>query len=254
MKPWKLLEVKYNGVRENAYSAAVLPLGATEPHNLHLPYGTDTITTEWLGDLICEKAYALGAKVILLPCVPFGVDSNLMSFPLTISLDPSTLDRIITDVVQSVEAHGIRKLVLFNGHGGNSLKHTLRELFGKTQCFLSLVDWYTVCKDIYSQIFDAPDDHAGEMETSLALHLFPELTELSLADDGATRASRFEAIRKGWVQVTRPFGVVTRHCAIGNPKKATAEKGRRLIEALVDRLGTYLKELSDAKMDETFPF
>ncbi len=255
MKPWKLLEVKQGYVRDNPYEVVMLPLGATEPHNLHMPYGTDTIETEIIGERICQKAHELGAKVALLPCIPYGVDSNLMGFPMTISIDPSTLDSLIFDIIKSMETHGIRKMVILNGHGGNSMKHTLREFFDKTEVFLSLVDWYTVADDLYPQLFEDAGDHAGEMETSLGLHLFPHLTDIALADDGATRKSRFEAINKGWVQVTRPFDIVSKNCGIGNPAKATAEKGRLLVDVISERIGTYVKELSDAKItDELFPY
>ena len=254
MKPWKLLEVKYSYDRENPYDVAVLPIGATEPHNLHLPYGNDALTTERIGDLICERAHSLGAKVALLPCIPFGVDSNLMGFPMTISLNPSTLDTIVCDVTESVEAHDIRKLVILNGHGGNGLKNILRELYGKTSVFLSLVDWYKVASDICSETIVHPGDHADEMETSVSLHLFPELTDLSLADDGQIRSSRFEAIDRGWAQITRPWDILTTNAGVGNPHEATAEKGKRIVETVVERIGTYIKELSESEMDEQFPY
>ncbi len=254
MKPWKLSEIKQGDVRENLPEVAVLPLGATEPHNLHLPYGMDTLETDLIGDRICEKAHTLGAKVLLLPCIPYGVDSNLMKFPMTISIKPSTLDRLIWDILKSLEAHGIRKLILLNGHGGNSMKHTLREFYGRTKVFISLVDWYSVAKDLYPQIFKEAGDHGGEMETSLGLYLFPELIDVSLADNGASKSSRFKAVNKGWAQITRPFDLISKNCGVGNPANATAEKGRILVDVIAERIGTYIKELSDAEMDKTFPF
>ena len=144
MRPWKLSEVKYSYVKENPYQVAILPLGATEPHNLHLPYGTDVFQVEMICDRICEKAHAQGAKVALLPALPFGVESNLMEFPMPISLNPSTLDLVIQDILESLETSGIRKVIIMNGHGGNSLKHTLREIYGKTSVFTCLVNWYDV--------------------------------------------------------------------------------------------------------------
>jgi len=254
MKPWRLSEVKYSYVKDNPYEAAVLPIGATEPHNLHLPYGTDTIETEILGNLICERAHSLGAKVVLLPCLPFSVDSNLLGLPMTLSLNPSTLDVIIRDIIVSIELHQIKKLVILNGHGGNSLKHTLREFFGKTAVHLSLVNWYEVAQDRYSELFEDEGDHAGEMETSLALHLFPELVDLSLADDGATRQPRLYGMKEKWVHVTRPWHIVTKNAGCGDPRQATAEKGKKLTEIIVERVGRYLYELCAAEMDKNFPY
>ncbi|MFB3785459.1 MAG: creatininase family protein [bacterium] len=255
MKPWKLLETNYHYVKSHPYEVVVLPVGATEPHNLHLPYGSDAITTERVGDLICERAHALGARVALLPGIPFGVDSNLLGFPMTVSLNPSTLDRVIGDVIHSMEAHGIRKMVLLNGHGGNDLKNTLREYFGKTSIFLSLVEWWKVAADRYAEIIEHRNgDHADEMETSVVMYLFPELVDLSRADDGAVKASRFEAINRGWVQVTRPWHIVTTNAGVGYPKKASPEKGKQIIDIVVERIGQYLKELSDSEINETFPY
>ena len=91
MREWKLAEVRYNIVRQRQYEVAVLPIGATEPHGLHMPYGTDNYEIESLADRACERAHALGAKVILLPTIPYGVDTNQMAFPLAMSVNPSTL-------------------------------------------------------------------------------------------------------------------------------------------------------------------
>lgn len=254
MRPWKLLEVNYSYIKDHPYEVAVLPIGATEPHNLHMPYGTDAITVEKIGEKICEKAYELGANVCLLPCVPYGVDSNQMGFPMVMSLNPSTVDIIIRDITVSLEAHGIKKLVVLNGHGGNTFKQALREFYGKTQVFISLVDWWRVLLDRYDELFENPDDHAGEMETSIGLHLFPEFIDLDKADDGGVRQSRFEAVREGWAQITRPWHLLTKNAGVGDPRKATAEKGEKALDIVVDRISNYLKELSDAEMDEMFPY
>jgi creatinine amidohydrolase len=89
MKPWKLAESNYGYIKDQQYEVAVLPLGATEPHNLHLPYGTDVFEGSIVGDKICEAAHNAGAKVILLPTIPFGTETNLREFPLAINLNPS---------------------------------------------------------------------------------------------------------------------------------------------------------------------
>jgi creatinine amidohydrolase len=114
-------------------------------------------------------------------------------------------------------------------------------------------------KDLPEKIFDHPDDHAGEMETSLALAIFPQLVAHTpdgklAADDGAVRPSRFEAINRGWVSITRPWHLLTTNSGAGNPHRASVEKGRRLMEIIVDRLSTFLVDLSAAPIDTTFPF
>ncbi len=259
MRPWKLAETNYGQVKAAHYEVAVLPLGATEPHNLHLPYGTDTLEAEAIGERICQAAHERGAKVILLPAVPYGTETNQMAFPLAMNINPSTLFAFITDLVDSLVRHGIHKIVLLNSHGGNELKPLLRELYGRTPARLFLCNWYTMLKEAQREIFDKPDDHAGEMETSLALAYFPHLVARRedgtlAADDGAVRASRFTAVNEGWVSITRPWHLLTTNTGAGNPHAATAEKGRRFMELLVDRLAGFLVELSQSPLDERFPF
>src|SRR5213593_1054294 len=192
MRPWLLEELSLGLVRQQdrLCQVAILPLGATEPHNYHLPYGNDFLTTRRVGERICEAAYRREAKVLLLPTIPFGVDSNLLGFPLTIHVSLKALEAVLRDVIRSLECHGILKLVLLNGHGGNELKPLLREWYGTTKVFVTVVDWWKVGRDRYAEIFSMPDDHAGEMETSVALALYPELVELDKASDGSARASQ----------------------------------------------------------------
>ena len=77
MRPWILAETNYSQVKECNYQVAVLPMGATEPHNLHLPYGTDTFEADALGERACEAAWNRGAKVVMLPTIPYGTETNL---------------------------------------------------------------------------------------------------------------------------------------------------------------------------------
>lgn len=256
---WDLARLPLGRVRQQQYEVAVLPLGATEPHNLHLPYGTDTLEANVVGRRICESAHSQGAQVLLLPTVPYGTETNLREFPFALNLNPSTLYQVITDLVDSLSQSGIRKIVLLNSHGGNEFKPLLRELYGKTPAHLFLCNWYQVFQESYHDIFQEAEDHAGEMETSLALAFFPELVATDAegklaADQGVRTELRFEALKKGWVGITRPWHLLTTNAGAGNPHAATAEKGHQAMELLVERLGTFLAELSLADLDDRFPF
>lgn len=259
VRPWKLAETNYGAVRLERYEVAVLPFGAVEPHNLHLPYGMDLFEGDVLGEKICEAAWGQGAKVILLPTVPYGTQTNQMRFPFAMNLNPSTLGAVVADLVESLVRTGIRKIVLLNSHGGNDLKPVLRELYGRTPAHLFLCNWYAIFDDVYDQIFHERDDHAGEMETSLALAWWPELVARNpdgslTADEGQKAPTRFEAVNRGWVAITRPWHLLTTHAGAGNPHAATAEKGRRLTELLVERIAGFLVELSQTEIDERFPY
>lgn len=256
---WDLLKTAYCDVKEQTYEVAVLPLGATEPHNLHLPYGTDVLEGTLVGQHICEAAHKAGAKVVLLPTIPYGTETNLREFPLAMNVDPSTLYAMVTDLVESLVQSGVRKVVLLNSHGGNGMKPLLRELYGKTEAQLFLCNWYECIRDCYFEIFEHMEDHAGEMETSFMLAYFPELVaknaDGSLNADAADRAEfQFEALTEGWVSVTRPWHLLTTNSGAAYPHASSAEKGRQLMKVVTERLSRFLVELSNAPIDATFPF
>jgi len=255
MRPWNLGELTLEEIRSaEPFEVAVLPLGATEPHNLHLPYATDTLQVDRIGALACEQAAEAGARVLLLPSLPYGTETNQMRFPFAMNLNPSTVARVIGDLVASLEPHGVRKCVLLNGHGGNDLKWYLREVYGSTSVHLFLCNWYTVASDRYPEWFEDPGDHAGDLETSMGLAHFPELVKLERADEGATASTRFEAVNRGWVSITRPWHLLTTNSGAGNPRAASVEKGRAVTETVVGRLAGFLTELSESPIDERFPF
>jgi creatinine amidohydrolase len=254
-RPWVLEELNYGHVKSsNPVEVAVLPLGATEPHNLHLPYGTDTFQSELIAERACARAYERGARVVMLPALPYGTETNQMRFPLAMNLNPTTVARVITDLVRSLESQGVRKFLILNGHGGNDLKWLLRELYGQTSVHMFLCNWYRVASDLYPSVFVDPGDHAGELETSMGLAYFPGLVAMSQADPGATARTRFEAVNRGWVEMTRPWHLLTTNSGAGDPRPATAEKGAAITEAVVERIAGFLAELSASEADEAFPY
>jgi creatinine amidohydrolase len=259
MKPWILAETNYGFVKQQNFEVAVLPLGATEPHNLHLPYGTDLFEGTIVGEKICEAAYQQGARVILLPTIPYGTETNMRQFPLAINLNPSTLNLVIGDIVESLVNSGIRKIVLLNSHGGNDFKPVLRELAGKSTAHLFLCNWYQVISDLAPEIFEHRDDHAGEMETSFGLAFFPDLVQRDeqgklTADAGAVRQTKFEALNRGWVSISRPWHLLTTNSGSGNPHSATADKGGQMMDLIVERLSSFLIELSNEPLSDRFPY
>lgn len=254
-RPWLLAELNYGQVKSQPpFEVAVLPLGATEPHNLHLPYGTDTLQVEVIAERACEAAYRAGARVVALPAIPYGTETNQMRFPLAMNLNPSTVARVITDLVESLATHGVRKCVLLNGHGGNDLKWVLRELHLATPVRLFLCNWYRMANDRLGDIFVDAGDHAGEMETSMGLAHFPELVASDQADPGSMARTRFEAVNRGWVEITRPWHLLTSNSGAGDPRPATAAKGEALTALVVERLADFLKDLSASELDENFPY
>lgn len=260
MRPYILAETNFTQVKDCEYKVAVLPMGATEPHNLHLPYGTDTFQAEAIGSRVCEAAWDAGAKVVMLPAIPYGTETNQRHCRLSMNVNPSTLGQIIQDLVESLAGHGIHKLVILNSHGGNEFKPLLRELNGQTPVRIFLCDWFRgISADVQKKIFEDAGDHAGEMETALGLAYFDQFVLKDeagkiVADDGAVNSTRFDAINNGWVSITRDWHLLTTNTGSGNPHPATAEKGQQLMSVIVERLSSFLIELAQSEVDDKFPF
>ena len=258
-RPWLLEEVTLADVRQHEYQVAILPLGATEPHNLHLPYGTDSFEAFHLAGDCCQAAWEMGARIVQLPVIPYGTETNMQQFPLAMNIMPSTLLAILHDLLKSLEASGIKKLLIFNSHGGNELKPMMRQLFGQTSVQIFLCNWFQMIRDIAAQVCQCPEDHAGEMETSMILSFRPELVAHQAdgrlaADSGEVRLYALEALDKGWVAITRPWHLLTMNSGSGNPHAASSDKGKRLTQAIVERIAPFLTQLATAEASDTFPF
>ena len=250
-RPWLLTETNWQSVRDAVYDVAVLPWAATEAHNYHLPYGTDVIETERIAAEAGRIAWEAGARVIVLPVIPFGVQTGQIGIPLCINMNPTTQAAVLADIVASLESCGIRKLVILNGHGGNDFRSIVRELQPDVEPFLCVVNWYTSLDA--SQYFDEPGDHAGEMETSLIMHLAPELTlPLEQAGSGHERRFRIAALRQGWAWAPRAWTAATDDTGVGNPAAATAAKGAVFFAAVCERIAGFLCDLADADVDDLY--
>ncbi len=246
-----LKNTTYKEILSNSYDLAVLPWGATEPHNYHLPYGADIIETERIAAESARIAAEKGAKIVVLPTIPFGVNTGQLDIPLTINMNPSTQMAVLRDVAASLEHQGIRRLVVLNGHGGNDFRQMIRELSVQCKIFLSTVNWYRSIN--LKEYFDQPGDHADEMETSLLLHLVPDLVlPLHQAGEGKEHKMKISGFREGWAWAPRDWKKVTEDTGTGNPKGATAEKGERYFKAVTEKVGAFFAELSATPPEEMY--
>jgi creatinine amidohydrolase len=246
-----LAESTWKQVRRTEYSVAVLPWGATEAHNYHLPYATDNVQAEQVAIRAAERAWAEGARVVVLPTVPFGVNTTQLDIPLCLNMNPSTQLALLGDLAASLEGQGIRKLLILNGHGGNDFRQIVRELQPRTRVFLSVINWWS-CVDV-TRFISEPGDHAGEAETSAMLHLAPDLVRpLEEAGSGRAKASRLRGIREGWAWAPRRWTQVTSDTGIGDPSKSTPEKGEAYVAAAVERITEFLVELAAVSLDDLY--
>jgi len=253
MPHWNMTERTLADLDNHLPEVVVIAIGAVEPHNWHLPLGMDWMQATHVSQAVCQRAHEAGASVVWLPAIPYGVDCNLMDFPMAIHVSQNTLDAMVKDIVVSLRHYGIKKIVLINSHGGNDFKPLIRQLQCDVDVHVFSCNWWTVGRDRYNEIFEKPDDHAGEMETSVGLALWPELIDLNRAGSGTTRPFRMEALEKGWLSTSRKFSQLNDHCAAGDPAAATAEKGQKYLDLVIGRIAQFLVELSDAEIDEGFP-
>lgn len=250
-RPYILAETSWKTVRDTTFDVAVLPWGATEAHNFHLPYATDVIQCDHVAVEAAQRAWEAGAKVVVLPTVPFGVQTGQLDIPLCLNLNPSTQAAVLADLVASLEGQGIRRLVVLNGHGGNDFRQMIRELQPRTGVFLAAVNWWKVVDA--APFFAEPGDHAGELETSVMMHVAPDLVlPLAEAGDGHERRPRIAAFREGWAWTPRRWTAVSADTGVGDPAAATPEKGRAFFDAVAERIATFLVELAAADPSDLY--
>ena len=246
-----LEEATWKLVKATEYQVAVLPWGATEAHNLHLPYGTDNYESSYIAIESSRRAWDAGAKVVVLPTMPFGVNTGQLDIKLCINMNPSTQAMVLADVVQSLEGQGIRKLVIINSHGGNDFRQMIRELQPKTKVFISTINWWS-CVDS-RKYFDEPGDHAGELETSVMLEIAPGIgLPVSEAGDGKARTFRLAGLRDGLAWSPREWTKISDDTGVGDPSRASVEKGKKFLDAVTGRIAPYLVELSEADLDKMY--
>lgn len=243
MRPYILAESNWKSIKDTTFNVAILPWGATEAHNYHLPYGTDIIEAERIAAESARIAWENGAKITVLPAIPFGVNTGQADITLDINLNPSTQLLIVKDIAATLHRQGIHKLMILNSHGGNDFKPIIRELgLQFPDMLISLCNWFQIRTKM--EYFDNAGDHADEMETSLMMYLTPELVlPLSEAGAGTEKKHAIKAFTEGWIWAERQWSAVTDDTGIGDPSAATAEKGERFFQMITEKIGQVLVEL-----------
>ncbi|MFN2636453.1 MAG: creatininase family protein [Gemmatimonadaceae bacterium] len=250
-RPYVLAETNWRAVEDTRFDVAVLPWGATEPHNYHLPYGTDNYETGAIAERAAELAWKAGAKVVVLPTVPFGVNTGQLDLKLALNMNPSTQLALLTDLSVALAGQGVRKLLILNGHGGNDFRQMIRELQPGVDSFICTINWWT-CVGA-TEYFDEPGDHAGEMETSVMMAVQPDLLlPLSEAGSGEAKKFRLAGLRAGWAWAPRQWSKVTSDTGTGNPSASTPSKGEKFLDAVVNRIGGFLIDLARADLNDMY--
>jgi creatinine amidohydrolase len=252
MDPFILANSTWKTIKDQQIDLVILPWGATEAHNLHLPFATDNIMVESIAANAARLAWNEGAKVLVLPAIPFGVNTGQMDIRININLNPGTQFAILNDIIDVLNRHEIHKFLILNGHGGNDFKQMIRELGLKYPAmFLCQCNWYQSFKN--SDFFENTGGHADEMETSMMQFLIPELVlPLNEAGEGKDKKIRIEGLRENWAWAERRWSQVTNDTGIGNPFKANPENGEKCFNEVVKKVGKLMKDLAEADINNLY--
>jgi creatinine amidohydrolase len=238
----------------------VLPLGSLEQHGHHLPLLTDTINC---AEIARRAEGALGDAALFLPTLWVGASDHHLRFPGTVSVHNATYTRLLEEILESLIGGGFRRIVLLNGHGGNAgpgseamyqvqMRH--RE---DRDLWLVLATWFVLAAPQIAEMAGLEQKavtHACELETSMILHLRPELVRIDEARGAHTPfPSRFYSRDSGHpsrVTVRRPFEHLSATGALGHPETATASKGEALFAVAVEQVVACVREIAAWPPDE----
>lgn len=215
--------------------SVILPIGSTEQHGPHLPLGTDSLIAQRL-----SEALAAELKTDLLPVIKYGVSFEHADFPGTISIQPETLLKKVREICQSLNNH-YQRVIIINTHGGNTA--TLRNLKDKKIIFIDLFD---LLKEILTDMRDTEIGgvcHACEIETSLMLYLEPNLVRREeITDEIVKYVPQLDP--QSEKQITDKWKTIdySHSGVIGDPRKATPEKGEKIFKTLIQQIIKSLKQ------------
>lgn len=248
-RPYVLAETNWKEIQKNKFDIAILPWGATEAHNYHMPYGTDNFQVEHVAIESAKLAWERGCKVMVLPTVPFGVNTGQLDIPFCMNMNPSTQLAILKDICEVLRRHGVTKFILLNGHGGNNFISTIRELAGIfPDLFIGVINWYQAAKR--DEIFEKRGDHADELETSVMMHLFPHLLlPLDTAGNGATKSFSPKGFQQGWAWSQRPWSKISKDTGSGDPSLATPEKGEKFLDLCIANIAEFCGEINEKSIE-----
>ena len=243
---------------------AVLPVAAIEQHGPHLPLSVDATLLQGVIDSALAQLPA-ALPVLFLPPQNIGLSTEHRDFPGTLTLSPATLIALWTEIGHCVARAGVRKLLLLNGHGGqvSVMDIVARQLRQECNLLVYSASWFSLpLPDAVSGQFSTHEHrfgiHAGDIETSMMLHLAPETVHMERAQNFPSsayeRSQRYallgngKSAKLGWaMQDYHPAG------AVGNAAAATADKGRAVVEAAAQALAQLLQELHQLPLSTLAP-
>jgi len=218
---------------------AVMITGALEGHGEHLPLGTDSILPDFLVKAAIEKTNAL-----VLPVIPFGDSWIFNQFEGTISIDSESLVKFYTSVMKGVFKHGLRYLVVLNGHGGNSghIETAAKNATEEKERVVIIVNWWRdLAESARAIVLETPEGHAAEDETSEVMYVAPQLVDTENMIPGQV-STRFRIVSGQYRKELVP------NAMYGDPRKATKEKGQLIMEQAADEFVKLIEDLEKGNL------
>lgn len=253
-----LTEMTIEQVRALKVEVVALGVGSVEPHGPALPYGTDYFQCDAAVRRGVELANAGGARALMYPTLPIGCNVNFKAWPFACRIRVQTLMATLLDIISALEEDGIRKVVLYNGHGGNTdaIRATLRAHFDASKpperAFVCMASSPPAVRR--PPLVEHPSEHGGESEASRMLHLRGDLVQADKLGDLAFGKLAVEGLAESGAHFVRPWDRHVPASAGGDARKASAEKGRKIIEAEAEHLAELLTGLSRAPWTDAFPY
>lgn len=241
----------YGVTKDKEYDLTIIPWGATEPHNLHLPYLTDAILSHDIAvDAAAIALKCYGIYVMVMPWVAFGSQNpGQRDLKFCIHTRQETQRAILEDITTSLYQQGQRRILIINGHGGNNFKGMIRDLaLVYPDCLIGSSEWYRMlpAKDYFIE----PGDHADELETSVMMYYHPELVRLEEAGTGKGGKFANSVLNSGRVWMPRNWLKVSNDTGIGDPRKASAENGKRFANDIANEYAKFFHDF--IKSEEEF--
>jgi creatinine amidohydrolase/Fe(II)-dependent formamide hydrolase-like protein len=233
---------------------ALLPIGAIEQHGPHLPLDTDAFDADLLARRVAESC--ADPKPLVLPLIPYGVSYHHDDFPGTISVGNQALAKMVYDIGMSCARHGITKLVMVNGHGGNAptLQFAAQLINRDAHIFTAVDTGETSDVDIAEVCETRNDVHAGEFETSTSLAVRPDLVRMDRAESFipgfSIRYLDFGARRS--VEWYAKTSKISPNGVLGDPTKASREKGEKMWNVMIRNLVELVEQLKPLSLDEIY--
>jgi creatinine amidohydrolase/Fe(II)-dependent formamide hydrolase-like protein len=231
---------------------ALLPVGACEQHGPHLPLDTDAWDANHLCLQVAERCS--DPRPVVLPLIPYGVSYHHMDFSGTLSVGPDTLSRLVYEVGMSAARHGITKFLIINGHGGNipTLQYAAQMINRDAHIFTCVDTGDTSDADIAKMTETRNDVHAGEVETSTSLATRPHLVRMKAARKFVPKFSNqyldFSSMRS--VEWNTHTAKISPTGVLGDPTRASREKGERMWEVMIRHLVDFVERLKAMTLDE----